>query len=164
MVGSFFLYTFKANDILCVLEGNPYIVKATKARRRFRPEVVGGKPVEVVDTQTGEVTVGTQLIGRQKLYDSSEFIKWYDPKVLIGLSVAAVAVFSYIVNHLRFGGIVQFCYTEAMEYTGYKNRQTIWRGVQELEQKDIIRPKQKGEYWVNPNIVYRGQRDEFEVI
>ena len=146
-----------------MLEGNPYIVKVTKVRKRFRPEVIGGKPVEVINTETGEVTVGTQLVGRQKTYDSSEFIKWYDPKVLIGLSSAAVAVFSYIVSRLRFGGIVSFEYKNASEYTGYVNRQSLWRGLQELLRLDIIRPKAKGEYWVNPNIVYRGQRDEFEI-
>ena len=146
-----------------MLEGNPYIVRATKTRRRFRPEIVGGKPVEVVDTKTGEVTVGTQLIGRQKVYDSSEFIKWYDPKVLIGLSVQAVAVFAYMVSRLRFGGIVQFDYKEAADYTGYKSRQSLWKGLRELQERDVIRRKDKQEWWVNPNVVYRGQRDEFEI-
>lgn len=147
-----------------MLEGNPYIVKATKTRKRFRPEVVGGNPVEVIDTKTGEVTVGTQLIGRQKIYDSSEFIKWYDPKILIGLSLSAVSVFSYIVAELKFGGIMLFNYKEAAQYTGYRNRQSLWKGLQELQNKDIIRKKGKNEYWVNPNVVYRGQRDEFEII
>lgn len=147
-----------------MLSQNPYIVKCTKTKRKFHPVIVSRKPVEVINTQTGEVTMGTQLIGKQKIFDNSEFIKWYNPKVLIGLSSQAIAVFSYIVSRLQFGGIVQFSYDDSITYTGYKNRQSIWKGLCELLRKDIIRVKQKGEYWVNPNIVYKGQRDEFEVI
>ncbi len=147
-----------------MLDGNPYSVVVTKVRKRFRPEVVGGCPVEVVDVKTGEVTVGTQLVGRQKVYDNTDFVKWYDASVLIGLSNSATVVFAYIVSKLRFGGYVEFDYDEAIEYTGYKSRQSLWRGIKELERRDVIRVKQSGEWWVNPNIVYRGQRDDFELV
>lgn len=147
-----------------MIQGNPYIVRPTKLRRRFRPEVVGGKPVEVVNKETGEITVGTQLVGRQKIYDSTEFIKLYDPSIFLRLSQPAVAVFAYIIANLQFGGIVYFSYKDALLYTGYKSRESIFRGLQDLLKNDVIRNKEKQIFWVNPNIVYRGQRDEFETI
>lgn len=145
-----------------MLNNNPYTVRVTRYRRRFRPEVVGGKPVEVVDTQTGEVTVGTQLIGRQKLYDSSDFIKIFDVMPLMTLNKTALSILLYLLHNLQFGGFSKFNYKEAMQMLHLGNRTTIYRGIKELQEKDIVRPKQKGEYWLNPNIAYRGQRDQFE--
>lgn len=144
-----------------MIEGNPYTVIAQRVRRRFRPEIVGGKPVEVIDMATGEVTVGTQIVGRQKVYDSSDFIKFYNPSALIGLSTPAVALFAYIASNLQFGGVVTIDHESAAAFTGYKSRKSLWSGMAELIEKDIIRKKSGADYWVNPNIMYRGQRDEF---
>lgn len=144
-------------------EGNPYKVLVSKYRRRFKADAVGTAPLEIINKNTGEIKNATQLVGTQKIYDTTDFVKLFQPSVLIGMSTNAVAVFSYIISQLRFGGYVEFNYTECLKYTGYTSRQTLYRGLIELVRKDVIRPKKKGEWWVNPNIVYRGQRDEFEI-
>ena len=146
-----------------MMEGNPYKVVVRKYRRRFKTDAVGNEPIETINRKTGEVRVATQLIGTQKIYDTTDFVKLFEPRILIGLSVGAVYVLSYIMSCLRFGGYVLFNYKDCMLYTGYQSRQTIYRGLLELTKKDIIRPKKRCEWWVNPNFIYRGQRDEFDV-
>ncbi len=141
-------------------ERNPYKVLVRKYRKRFKAEAVGTAPLETYNLKTGEVRSATQLVGSQKYYDVTDFVKFYEPGVLIWMSNGAVAVFSYLVSRLQFGGYSPFSYAECLEYTGYKSRQALYRGLMELSKKDIIRPKKRGEWWVNPNIVYRGQRDE----
>ncbi len=147
-----------------MVEGNPYKVIAKRVRKRFKAEAVGTSLLETVDMKTGEVRTATQLIGKQKLYDSTDFIKFYEPEILIGMGAQAVAVFSYIASHLQFGGFVQVEIQDCLSYTQYTTRQTVYRGIKELLSKDVIRPKGKSEYWVNPNIIYRGQRDELYLL
>ena len=143
-----------------MMEGNPDKVIARKVRTRFKADAVGTSPVETYNLETGEVRRAIQLVGANKVYDMTDFIKFYDPRVLVGMSSEAVAVFAYIVSRLQFGGYVQFDYKECVEYTGYHSRQSVYRGLMELGKKDVVRQKGRGEWWVNPNIVYRGQRDE----
>jgi len=147
-----------------MVEGNPYKVIAKKVRKRFKAEALGAEQVEIVSTKTGEVRTATQLVGKQKLYDSTDFIKFFEPEILVGMGAQAVAVFSYIASHLQFGGYVQFEMQDCLSYTQYTSRQTIYNGINELLSKDVIRPKGKSEYWVNPNIIYRGQRDELYLL
>lgn len=146
-----------------MIEGNPYKVQIKKCRKRFKAEAVGTAPLETYNLKTGEVRTATQLIGSQKVYDTTDFIKFYEPGILVGMGSEAVAVFAYIISCLQFGGYVQFDYDECIKFTGYHSRQSVYRGLSELGKKDVVRPKCRGEWWVNPNIIYRGQRDEFEL-
>ena len=141
-------------------ERNPYKVLVRKVRKRFKAEAVGVAPLETYNLKTGEVRAATQLVGQNKFYDVTDFVKFYEPSALIGMSNQAVAVFAYIASHLQFGGYVQFDYDECIEYTQYHSRQSVYRGLMELKEKDVVRQKCRGEWWVNPNIIYRGQRDE----
>lgn len=144
-----------------MIDGNPYRVKAKKCKKRFKADAIGLTPIETVNLKTGEVRSATQLIGTQKIYDTTDFIKFYEPEILVGMSSEAVAVFAFIMNRLQFGGFIKFDYDECTKYTGYNSRQSVYRGLMELKNKDVVRQKCRGEWWVNPNIVYRGQRDDF---
>lgn len=147
-----------------MVEGNPYKVVVKKCRKRFKADAVGTAPLETYNLVTGEVRTATQLVGTQKIYDTTDFVKFYEPSILIGMSSEAAAVFAYIASRLQFGGYVQFDYDECIAYAGYKSRQSVYRGLMELAKKDVVKQKCRGEWWVNPNIIYRGQRDEFESI
>lgn len=147
-----------------MIEGNPYKVLVKKCRKRFKADAVGTAPLETVNLKTGEVRSATQLVGTQKIYDTTDFVKLFEPGILVGMSSGAVAVFSYLMSRLQFGGYFVFNYNDCLEYTGYTSRQAVYRGLMELARMDVVRPKERGEWWVNPNIVYRGQRDEFETI
>lgn len=146
-----------------MVEGNPYKVIVKKCRRRFKADAVGTAPLETVNLLTGEVRTATQLVGGQKVYDTTDFIKFYEPGILVGMSREAIMVFSYIMSNLQFGGYVQIDVPDCIEYTGYTSRQSISRAIKELEKMDVIRKRSKREWWVNPNVVYRGQRDEFTI-
>ena len=139
---------------------NPYKVVVKKRRKRFKADAVGTAPVETYNLETGEVRSAIQLVGNNKFYDVTDFIKLYNPAILIGMSCEAVAVFAYIMNNLLFEGYVIFRYEDCMAYTKYHSRQSVYRGLMELKNRDVVRQKGRGEWWVNPNIVYRGQRDE----
>lgn len=141
-------------------EKNPYEVIVRKVRQRFKADAVGTAPVETYNLETGEVRHAIQLVGANRVYDVTDFIKFYDPSALIGLSSEAVAVFAYITSRLQFGGYVQFDYNECIEYTHYNSRQSVYRGLMELKKKDVVRLKGRGEWWVNPNIIYRGKRED----
>lgn len=147
-----------------MLADNPYKVFAKRVRRRFKVDAVGTAPVETYNIKTGEVRSATQLVGSHKVYDSSDFVKLYDLGCLIGLSPCAVAVFCFLVSRLRFGGYAVFNYKDCLLYTHYESRQSVYRGLLELEKRDVIRRRSKHEWWINPNCVYRGQRDEFEIL
>ena len=144
-----------------MMEGNPYKVNVQKYRRRFKAKSIGREPVEIVNTRTGEIQSGTQLVGEQKIYDTSDFVKVFLPAELLNLTYSAIRILVYIMSRLRFGGFVIFNYKDCMEMTGYNTRSTVYRALQELQEKDFIRAKRRGEWWVNPNIIYRGQRDVF---
>lgn len=147
-----------------MIEGNPYKVLVKKCRKRFKADAVGTAPLETYNLVTGEVRNAVQLVGSQKVYDTTDFIKFYEPGILIGMSSEAVAVFSYISSNLQFGGYVQFDYDECLTFTGYHSRQSVYRGLMKLCKMDVVRQKSKDEWWVNPNIIYRGQRDEFDTL
>lgn len=146
-----------------MIEGNPYKVLVKKCRKRFKADAVGTAPLETYNLVTGEVRNAVQLVGAQKIYDTTDFIKLYEPGILIGMSSEAVAVFSYIASNLQFGGYVQFDYEECIKFTGYHSRQSVYRGLMKLRTMDVVRQKSKDEWWVNPNIIYRGQRDDFSI-
>lgn len=145
-------------------EGNPYKVIVKKFRKRFKAEAVGCDGVQIVDRSTGEIKTATQIVGNQRYYDTTDFVKLFEPAILVKMSRAEVVVFSYLVSRLQFGGYAVFDYKECLAYTGYNSRQALYRGLIGLNRHDVIRPKKRGEWWVNPNIVYRGQRSDFGIV
>lgn len=147
-----------------MLEGNPYKVLAKRTRKRFRADAVGLNQIETVNLKTGEVGTATQLLGNQKVYDSTDFVKVYEPAIFEVLSLAGIRVLGYIINALQFGGYVAFDYDACMSFTKYSSRKAVCAGLNNLKAHDVIRLKKRGEWWVNPNIVYRGQRDEIYAI
>ena len=139
---------------------SPYRVDVKKRRKRFKADAVGTAPVETYNLETGEVRSAIQLVGQNRFYDITDFIKLYEPSILIGMSCEAVAVFAYIISHMLFEGYVRFNYEECMAYTKYHSRQSVYRGLMELKKRDVVRQKGRGEWWVNPNVAFRGNRDE----
>lgn len=141
-------------------ERNPYHVLIKKYRQRFKADAVGLDPLETLNLKTGEVRSAVQLVGNNRYYDTTDFIKLYDPQILTQMTSEAVGVFAYIASNLQFGGYVQFNYEDCVKYTNYSSRQSVYRGLMKLKEMDVVRPKCRGEWWVNPNIIYRGQRTE----
>jgi hypothetical protein len=61
---------------------------------------------------------------------------------------------------LDFDGRFVFDGSDCVEQMGFKNSRSAYYGLRGLVEKDFVRRDKKGAYWVNPNIAYRGSRDE----
>lgn len=143
-------------------ERNPYKVVVKKWRKRNRIIAVTDNPVEVVDKVTGEVRTATPYVGNRCYRDTTDFVKLYEPLVLMKMKPYGVKVFAYMVSRMGFGGVIQFDYDECMSLSGL-SRSTVYRGIVDLIEQDVVRKKSRTEYWINPNVVFRGQREDFEM-
>lgn len=146
-----------------MLESNPYELKVKKWRKRRRMLAVAETPLEIIDKSTGEIKGATPLVCGDRFRDTTDFIKIYEPKLLMNLSKAGSNMLFYVMSRMNFQGFAEFTYDQAKEDTGYKTNKSIYDGLIELVEKDIIRPKDEGGYWINPNIMYRGARTGFEI-
>jgi hypothetical protein len=136
---------------------SPYELDMKRMRKKFK-HVQKPEAVEVVNTKTGEVDVGLKMVGHAYYADVSDFCKLYEPKVLLGLSKAGIAVFSWVMDVMRYDPFIRFDITKCSEWTEYKSRKSLYDGLKELVVLDILRPKSKMEYWINPNVMFKGDR------
>ena len=137
---------------------NPYRLESPSTRRRVRMIAVTDSPMEVVNKSTGEVKIATPYIGNRSVRDVTEFVKLYDTKRLMDLHPYEWKVLLYAAEKLQYEGDWLFDYKECMSDTGM-SKSNVFRGLEGLVGKDIIMKKNKGTYWMNPNIIYRGSRD-----
>lgn len=138
---------------------NPYVVRDTKVKKRVRLVAVTTNPMDVVNTVTGEVQRATPYVGKRQYRDIGEFTKVYSSSVVFGLSVHAFRVMHWIWGEMDFEGGFVFEPGKCAETIGVSERQAF-RGLKELREKDIIRKDRGSKYWFNPNIAFRGSRDE----
>ena len=144
-------------------EDSPYRVTGTKIKKRVRMVAVSKDPLEIVNRVTGEVTQASPYVGKRQFRDVGEFIKIYDPLGLAQLKSYEAKVFYYALSKLDFDGLFVFETDECMEQTGLK-RTSVFGGLGGLVEKDFIRRDKRGCYWVNPNIAFRGSRDDLLVL
>ena len=116
-------------------------------------------PLDIVNTVTGEVSRATPYVGKRSVRDISEFVKLYDVQAMMDLKVYEYKVMCYALGKLSFDGQFVFVATECMEQTGL-SRRSVFNGMEGLKKRDYIRKDKKGVYWVNPNVAYRGSRDD----
>lgn len=138
-------------------KSSPYVVENFGSGSKWRNYRVP-RQIEYVDTETGELHRGVQVVGERYRIDSAYFVKLYSLRVLRMLSRAGVAVFSYMCERIRYDGTVPIDVRECVKELGYGNSKSVYNGIQELLGLDVIRRKSQGEYYVNPNVVYRGDR------
>lgn len=138
---------------------NPYRVEAQKLKRRVRLVAVTQNPIDVVNVATGEVQRATPYVGNRAWRDISDFVKLYDVQGLLRLKPYEWKVFMVALSELGFDGRFEFSEERYAEKIGCK-RGLVYKGVRGLVEKDFIRRDKKGVYWVNPNVAFRGSRDE----
>lgn len=140
---------------------SPWDVEVVRVKRKYK-NLIKPEIVELVDESTGEVSVGTRSVVSTKFMDSTDFIKFYDWKVLRDLGRCGVGVLSYVMNILRYDGIVHINIDKCKKYLGYNNSRSVYNGLSELVGLDVLR-KVKGmpaSYYVNPNVLFRGDRSK----
>lgn len=119
--------------------------------------------VAVADTGTGEV-FKTSFI-RQIEVDEEQFAKLYlsNFAAFFNLSTAAIRVFGYILTCMKpKNDMVIFFLDKCKEYTEYKSKETIYKGLAELVNAEIIARGPADNLWfINPLIVFNGDRISF---
>ena len=155
MVVSFTCCTFAPE----MRNGSPYSVVPDKVKKGVRLSAVASNPIDLVSKSTGEVVGATPYVGRRTVRDISDFVKLYDMRVLMKLGMAEIRVLMHMMGKLDFSGMVEFEEEECIEETEL-SRVSVYKGIRGLVEKDIIKKDKRAHYWVNPNIAYRGSRDD----
>jgi len=150
-------------------EENPYIpdvVENMQVRRKRQTMYPTNKDVMhyVVNRETGEVD-GYSAFIREAVVDESQFIKVFtrELRALWDLSKVASRVLAYVMTCMRMGEDgIYFNMRKCMEYTGYKSERSIINGISELiEHKVLARSTSINIYFINPSIIFNGNRVVF---
>lgn len=120
--------------------------------------------LKAFDENTGEILGSTQFI-RQIEVDEEQFAKVYlsNFSAFFELKQQAIKVFGYILTQLvpnkdEFVFLLDDC----IKYTGYKTKASVFQGLGQLVQNEIIaRGKTDFLYYINPMIVFNGNRITF---
>lgn len=151
-------------------EENPFMKQAVEEVekhivKKYRNSTGQGQRalVAAADIHTGEVFKTSFL--RQMEVDEEQFVKLYlsNFAAFFDLSKAAIRVFGYFMQAMKpKNDMVVFLLDACMEYTGYKAKDTIYRGLAELVHNEIIARGPNETLWfINPLIVFNGDRVSF---
>lgn len=132
-----------------------------RVRRRYKYNLAKGGKITVADTETGEVSNCIRVEESDYYVDITAFCKVYDVSVLMLLSLVGLRVLFYIMQTLAYKETVAVDLKECMQFTGYKNVSTIYSALRELESLEVIKKKSRLEYFVNPNVIYKGDRGRY---
>lgn len=135
-------------------------VKKYKTAKRTTEKAI----LQAFDPSTGELLGHTQFI-RQIEVDEQQFAKIYLSRFpqFFDLKPQAIRVFGYILNQLvpnrdEFVFVLDDC----KEYSGYKSESSIRIGLTNLLENDMIaRGKTEFLYYINPMVVFNGNRITF---
>lgn len=118
----------------------------------------------VIDPDSGEI-VGQTTFMRQIEVDEDKFTKLYltQFQVFFDLTTAGIRVFGYVMTCMKpKNDMIYFDRDECMEYTKYKSVESVYRGLTELLNAGIIaRGKNDNVYFINPLIIWNGDRARF---
>lgn len=139
---------------------NPYRIREARVKKRVKIIAVADCPMDIVNPVTGEVRRATPYMGSRRFRDTSDFVKMYDLKSIGMLSQREFKVFCWILDELDYTGTVTFSGERCKDEMGFKTERSAYYGLKGLVDKDFVRKDKKGLYWVNPNIAFKGSRDE----
>lgn len=109
--------------------------------------------------------VGHTTFVQQIKVDESKFTKIYlaQFKAFFNLSQPGIRVFGYIMQCMKPSkDTIAFSFIDCMNYTGYKAKSTVYKGMAELLSSGIIaRSMEDWKYYINPLIIWNGNRVTF---
>ena len=141
------------------MSNNPYVISDARVKSRVRLTAITSAPLDLVDRMTGDVVKVKPYFGTRSYRDVSEFIKVYDPIAIALMKPFELKVFMYGLLKLDYDGGFDFVTKECMKMMGMC-KSSVDKGLRGLLAIDAVRREKKGKYWVNPNIAYRGNREE----
>jgi hypothetical protein len=111
-------------------------------------------------TNEGELIRDNVFIKREERYDKKKFVKFYVEEMtcLASLNFAGIIMFIILVNEMDYGkSYIWLSWSEGYEKEYKISRTRFSRGVKELCNSNILaKSEQIGKYWINLNIVNRG--------
>lgn len=120
--------------------------------------------LQAIDPDTGEMRGITSFV-RQIEVDEDKFVKLYmsNFQQFFDLSQSAIRVFGYLMQNLYISkDMIVFDLEACKEYTQYKSKTTIYKGLAELVSANIIaRGWSDTIYFINPMCVFNGSRINF---
>ena len=141
-------------------EVNGHIVRKYKTASKTDQKAI----LQAVDPKTGEYMGHTTFI-RQIEVDEDKFTKIYLSQfsVFYKLKSQAIKVFGYIINKLIPNqDLFSFFHNDCLEFTNYKSLTSIRIGLTSLLENEIIaRGPSEHHYFINPLIIFNGNRITF---
>lgn len=124
----------------------------------------GEKAILKAVDDNGELLGHTSFV-RQIEVDEEQFTKIYLSQfsAFFDLKPQAIKVFGYIMTKMVPGqDLFIFLMHECLDYTGYKSKNSLWIGLGDLVQHEIIaRGPADTLYYINPMVVFNGNRVSF---
>ncbi len=121
--------------------------------------------IEVVDKATGEVSDVHTTFLSVKPVDEDQFVKVFvrELRALWDLSKPAMRVLTYIMACMKVNqDEIIFEIEDCMGYTRYKSERSVFSGLAELIENGIIaRSTKTYRYYINPMIIFNGNRVTF---
>lgn len=149
-------------------EENPFIEKAVqdikiiKKTQTIRPKSKG--EIQMIVNDGGEVT-GHSAFMRFIEVDEEKFAKLYLSQLSAfwDLSKPAIRIFSYILTILTPKKDEFYLFMDdCLSYTGYASERSVFEGLTDLIEAGIIaRGKDNIRYFINPLVVFNGDRVTF---
>lgn len=138
-------------------EVNGHLVKKYKTATKTDQRAT----LQAFDPNTGEFLGHTTFV-RQVEVDEQQFTKIYLSQfsAFFDLKNQGIRVFGYIMTKLiPKQDMFSFFMKEAVRYTGYKSRKSIYQGLGQLVKAEIIaRGPSDSHYFINPLVAFNGDR------
>ena len=123
--------------------------------------IIGKSDESILNNDTGEIIDNSLYIARKHDVDKDHFVKIFHAHLsaIFDLSKCALKIFSYIASVTQYDDQIIFNLKKCCEYTGYKGVESIYKGLAELCNAEIIaRTTDYNLYYINPQLFYRGDR------
>lgn len=139
---------------------NPFIAEILSIKMKNKTIEMGSRGT-VVFNSDGEQYAETRMVIRKKV-DKEEFVKVFKDQIsiLFELTKTAQKILTYFIKSLGINkDFVIFDRQKAKEYSGLCSDASIYRGLGELIQKNVIAKSTLTQvYYINPKIIFNGDR------
>lgn len=118
----------------------------------------GGVARTMVDLDSGQAVVLIDSGGGVFRRDKDTFVKVFRNPVLFKINGVCAKVFWYVVFNLKPNlGWVDIDVRDVMDM-GVSSDRYVYSGIRRLVALGVLAKRDKGSYWVNPEVLYNGNR------